>query len=164
MAKVETQKVVVVEITSANVIILRVVSVNKKIVILTKVFQEEKNMITLAEILKDIIIKRIIECPDLQDVVKGLLHVGEIEIIVYLLLLGGIVMEVYHQLQEGIEILHPFEGIEMIAFLLHGDGKGAQERFLNIQRRNLLYIVFRHLHTYTIKMKMFVLAIVMNLK
>ena len=115
-------------------------------------------MIVLTEILKNIIIKKIIECPDLQSDVKDLLHVGEIEIVVFLLL-GDIVMEVYHQFQEEIEILHLLDGIEMIALLLHDEGKGVQKRFLNIQRRNHLYAVFRHLT----KWKMFDLATVMNL-
>jgi hypothetical protein len=72
------------------------------------------------------------------------------------------VTEVYHQLQEEVEIVHLFEDTEMIAFLLHGDGKGiiVQERFLNIQRGNLLFAAFRHLH---FKMKVFVLAINMIL-
>src|SRR6266542_4348072 len=159
--KVEIQKAIVVKIFATNGT-YHILSVNRKIVIRTKIFQKEEKMIILIEILKDIMIKEIIECPDPQDDVKDLLHVGEIEIVVFLLL-GDIVMEAYHQFQEEIEISHLFGDIEMIAFLLHDEGKGVQKRFLDIQRENL-YAVFRHLHIHIIRRKMFVLVIVMNLR
>lgn len=157
-AKVAIQKAIVVEIITTNGIILRIMS-NRKLVIQTKIFQEEKKMI----ILTGIIIKKIIECPDLQDDVKDLLHVEEIEIVVFLLL-GDIVTEAYHQFQEEIEILHPFEDIEMIAYLLRDEGRGAQKKSLNIQRGNLLCAVFRHLHIHITKRKMFAPVIEMNLR